>query len=127
MNSLFLKPNRLALLVRFQSDKSQLKSETKYESFLIEKNEMENFMERCMLTAGSKPHHAKSLASCLIAADYRGHFSHGLNRLGKYFMLEKYSIDHKHKTIIEPHFLIRHVCERREGRHDELGRRAENC
>lgn len=50
--------------------------------FLVEKNEMENFMERCMLAVGTKPDHAKSLASCLIAGDYRGHFSHGLNRLG---------------------------------------------
>jgi LDH2 family malate/lactate/ureidoglycolate dehydrogenase len=56
---------------------------TTHDSYLIQKHEMESFMERCMLTAGSKPHHAKSLASCLIAADYRGHFSHGLNRLGK--------------------------------------------
>jgi LDH2 family malate/lactate/ureidoglycolate dehydrogenase len=38
-------------------------------------------MERCMLAVGTKPDHAKSLASCLIAGDYRGHFSHGLNRL----------------------------------------------
>ena len=49
---------------------------------LIAKNEMENFMERCMLAVGTKPAHAKSLASCLIAGDHRGHFSHGLNRLG---------------------------------------------
>lgn len=49
---------------------------------LVEKREMENFMERCMLTVGTKPDHAKSLAACLIAADHRGHFSHGLNRLG---------------------------------------------
>jgi hypothetical protein len=86
MNTLYLKPHCLVsdarLLLRTQANISKLKNETKHESFLIEKNEMENFMERCMLTAGSKPHHARSLASCLIAADYRGHFSHGLNRLG---------------------------------------------
>ena len=51
---------------------------------LIRKDDMENFMERCMLAAGSKSDHAKSLASCLIAGDYRGHFSHGLNRLDMY-------------------------------------------
>lgn len=49
---------------------------------LVEKAEMEGFMERCMLTVGTEVSHAKSLAACLIAADYRGHFSHGLNRLG---------------------------------------------
>lgn len=53
------------------------------QAFLVEKAEMERFMEKCMLTAGAKTHHAQSLASCLIAADYRGHFSHGLNRLGR--------------------------------------------
>ena len=51
---------------------------------IVAKNEMENFMERCMLAVGTKPAHAKSLASCLIAGDYRGHFSHGLNRLDMY-------------------------------------------
>ena len=38
---------------------------------LIKKNDMENFMERCMLAVGSKQSHAKSLANCLIAGDYR--------------------------------------------------------
>ena len=57
-------------------------SATNADYCLVEKSEMENFMERCMLAVGTKPDHAKSLASCLIAGDYRGHFSHGLNRLG---------------------------------------------
>jgi LDH2 family malate/lactate/ureidoglycolate dehydrogenase len=59
-------------------------SSEKTEYYLVEKNEMENFMERCMLAVGTKPDHAKSLATCLIAGDYRGHFSHGLNRLDMY-------------------------------------------
>lgn len=59
---------------------------------LVEKNEMENFMERCMLAVGTSENHAKSLASCLIAADYQGNFSHGLNRL------EIYIRDVKSKT-----------------------------
>jgi LDH2 family malate/lactate/ureidoglycolate dehydrogenase len=64
---------------------------TKADYYLVEKNEMENFMERCMLAVGTKPDHAKSLASCLIAGDYRGHFSHGLNRLGKILKNKKLS------------------------------------
>ena len=52
---------------------------------LVRKTDMEDFMERCMIAAGAKSEHSKSLASCLIAGDYRGHFSHGLNRLGKIF------------------------------------------
>ena len=50
--------------------------------YTVNKTEMEDFMDRCMVTAGSKPTHAKMLASLLVEADYRGHFSHGLNRLG---------------------------------------------
>jgi LDH2 family malate/lactate/ureidoglycolate dehydrogenase len=37
------------------------------------------------VAVGTKDDHAKSLASCLIAGDARGHFSHGLNRLGNKF------------------------------------------
>lgn len=35
-----------------------------------------------MVAAGSCSDHAKMLAECLVEADYRGHYSHGLNRLG---------------------------------------------
>jgi LDH2 family malate/lactate/ureidoglycolate dehydrogenase len=55
------------------------KSDTCY---LIKKNDMKNFMHQCMIVAGSKQDHANSLASCLVTGDERGHFSHGLNRLG---------------------------------------------
>lgn len=37
-----------------------------------------------MIKAGTCVEHAKSLAECLIAADKRGHYSHGLSRLDKY-------------------------------------------
>ena len=73
---LFLSNSRLSLS-RSQSSQAQPR-------YLIDKDEMHNFMLRCMLAAGSKQHHAESLASCLIAADHRGHFSHGLNRLDMY-------------------------------------------
>ena len=51
---------------------------------IVDKNEMETFSENCKLAVKCKPSHAKLLANCLIAADYRGHFSHGLNRVDKY-------------------------------------------
>jgi len=55
---------------------------------LVAKSEVTAFMERCMVAVGTKPAHAKALADNLTMADYRGHFSHGLNRLGKLlFML----------------------------------------
>ena len=41
------------------------------------------FIERCMVAMEVCPSHATQLADVLVEADYRGHFSHGLNRLGK--------------------------------------------
>ena len=49
---------------------------------LVAKSEVTAFIERCMVAVGTKPAHAKALADNLTMADYRGHFSHGLNRLG---------------------------------------------
>jgi LDH2 family malate/lactate/ureidoglycolate dehydrogenase len=38
-----------------------------------------------MVKAGTSPDHSRQLADLLIAADQRGHYSHGVNRLGVYF------------------------------------------
>ncbi|GFR84180.1 malate dehydrogenase [Elysia marginata] len=46
--------------------------------------EMHQFVVRCMEAVGTKREHASALADLLVAADYRGHFSHGLNRLDMY-------------------------------------------
>uniref|UniRef100_A0A8C7ZR18 Malate dehydrogenase n=1 Tax=Oryzias sinensis TaxID=183150 RepID=A0A8C7ZR18_9TELE len=46
--------------------------------------EVQGFIERCMMAVGTKPHHARSLAEVLVAADSRGHYSHGLNRMDMY-------------------------------------------
>ena len=44
--------------------------------------EVKRFIVDCMTIVGTKQTHAASLAENLTAADYRGHYSHGLNRLG---------------------------------------------
>ena len=49
----------------------------------VAKGEMDQFVQRCMKSLGMKDEYAKDLAELLVAADYRGHYSHGLNRLGK--------------------------------------------
>lgn len=36
----------------------------------------------CMVKTGTSKDHAQQLADVLVAADVRGHYSHGLNRLG---------------------------------------------
>lgn len=50
---------------------------------LVARREVSEFVERCMKSIGAPYEHAASLADILVTADYRGHFSHGLNRLGK--------------------------------------------
>lgn len=43
---------------------------------------MTRFMVDCMTQVGTNKDHALQLAQVLIAGDLRGHYSHGLNRLG---------------------------------------------
>lgn len=51
--------------------------------YIIRNHEIEKFIKQCMIAVGSKPDHAQMLAECLVEADYIGHYSHGLNRLGQ--------------------------------------------
>lgn len=53
-------------------------------------SEVESFVERCMRAVGTDQHHCKALAQVLCAADVRGHFTHGLNRLGKLILQSMY-------------------------------------
>lgn len=46
--------------------------------------EVHRYMVDCMTAVGTPKFHATALADVLIAADKRGHFSHGLNRLEMY-------------------------------------------
>ena len=54
---------------------------------IISLNEMESFITKCMVIVGSKEEHAKILANCLVAADFRGHYSHGVNRICKFLSI----------------------------------------
>lgn len=56
----------------------------KIEYCVIKKEEIQDFIARCIMSVGSSEAHARTLAECLIAGDYRGHFSHGLNRTCKF-------------------------------------------
>ena len=42
------------------------------------------FIKECITAAGASATHASDMADVLISADHRGHFSHGLNRLGTF-------------------------------------------
>lgn len=50
---------------------------------LVPLPEVKRFILDCMASVGTAKKHAEELADVLIAADYRGHYSHGLNRLGE--------------------------------------------
>ncbi|XP_072034931.1 uncharacterized oxidoreductase YjmC-like [Amphiura filiformis] len=50
----------------------------------VEVSEAKSFCERCMVSVGTKPDHAAALAEVLVCGDYRGHYSHGMNRLEMY-------------------------------------------
>jgi hypothetical protein len=52
------------------------------EKALIPIPEVRRFILDTMKAVGTPAKQAQELADVLIAADYRGHFSHGLNRLG---------------------------------------------
>ncbi|XP_070564184.1 uncharacterized oxidoreductase YjmC-like [Ptychodera flava] len=62
----------------------KLSTERNGQEILVAREEAENFIQRCMESVGTKPKHARALGQVLVAADYRGHFSHGLNRLDMY-------------------------------------------
>ncbi|XP_065069084.1 uncharacterized oxidoreductase YjmC-like isoform X1 [Rhopilema esculentum] len=51
---------------------------------LVGRSEVHDFVKRCMVATGVEESHAVDLANLLVAADTRGHFSHGINRLGMY-------------------------------------------
>jgi LDH2 family malate/lactate/ureidoglycolate dehydrogenase len=41
------------------------------------------FIKEAMIAVGTEEEHAEQMADLLVAADCRGHYSHGLNRLGE--------------------------------------------
>lgn len=53
----------------------------------VRKDEVKRFITDCMVKVGTKETHAACLAGNLVTADYRGHYSHGLNRLGILFLI----------------------------------------
>ncbi|KRZ86732.1 Malate dehydrogenase [Trichinella sp. T8] len=50
----------------------------------VEMKEIKRFMVSSLTKVGADVSHADALAEVLIDADYRGHYSHGLNRLDMY-------------------------------------------
>jgi len=61
---------------------STAKSKDEFTSRPVPVEEVRRYATDCMVAAGTKRENASALANVLVAADYRGHYSHGLNRLG---------------------------------------------
>lgn len=51
---------------------------------VVPKQEVVRFIADCLGKAGSSQEDARTVAHHLMTADYRGHFSHGMNRLEMY-------------------------------------------
>ncbi|XP_060565746.1 uncharacterized oxidoreductase YjmC-like, partial [Ruditapes philippinarum] len=51
---------------------------------IISKKKVHGFIKRCCWAVGLEDDHGPMLADVLVAADYRGHYSHGLKNLDKY-------------------------------------------
>ena len=69
--------------VKDQVEVEQKEAQPSPKPVILPFQEVTAFINNCMAAVGTKPEHAAQLAEVLIDADYRGHFSHGLNRLGK--------------------------------------------
>ncbi len=68
---------------RSKSDCSISAMAAKESYVLIPVHRVFDFVKRCMVATEVSSSHATDLANLLVAADRRGHFSHGINRLGK--------------------------------------------
>lgn len=51
-------------------------------NYIVKIEDAKNFVVSSMVAIGTQPSHAQALADVLVLADQRGHYSHGLNRLG---------------------------------------------
>lgn len=50
--------------------------------YIVSIKDAQKFVVKSMEAVGTKVTHAEALAEVLVLADQRGHYSHGLNRLG---------------------------------------------
>ena len=72
---------------------------------VVAQQELHDFVVRCMTAVGADPAHSAVLAELLVTADHRGHYSHGLNRLGKVFSFVKMQLRIVHDHLCN-YFLL---------------------
>jgi len=57
---------------------------------VVSVEEISRFIKETMMAVGTAQEHAEQMADLLLAADYRGHYSHGLNRLGEWRLTQAF-------------------------------------
>lgn len=67
-------------------------------------DEARRFMIDCFKAVGTPNENAKTVSDNLLEADYRGHYSHGMNRLGKSTVRSKFKSDYKFIRLININF-----------------------
>lgn len=73
----------------------------------IKKEEIVRFIRDCMVKAGASYDDSIIVAEHLMTADYRGHFSHGMNRLPMYLAdIQKKLTDPKARPVIISDFKV---------------------
>ncbi|CAH1984627.1 unnamed protein product [Acanthoscelides obtectus] len=70
-------------LTRFASfPKKTMATESATSKLVTQLSEAKRFMVDCLKAVGATESNAETVADNLLEADYRGHYSHGMNRLG---------------------------------------------
>lgn len=54
------------------------------ETICVNVDDVKRLVRECVMKVGANQEHAQDLSDLLVTADLRGHFSHGINRLGIY-------------------------------------------
>ena len=79
-----------------------------YDQKVIPKDEVIRFIEECMCKAGTTKEDGRAVGHHLMTADYRGHFSHGMNRMQMYVTdIEKRITDPAARPQIVTDFQVR--------------------
>lgn len=78
--SLFKKPHLISRILFLQTRTCKCKPK----GVIIPNDEVKRFVKECAIAAGANEENACQLATILVAADEKGYYTHGINRLGSH-------------------------------------------
>ncbi|KAG7210346.1 hypothetical protein KM043_011883 [Ampulex compressa] len=76
--------SRLLTNLKSRPSSARMASQHCEEAMVVAKDEVVRFVQDCMCKAGTTAEDAHVVGHHLMIADYRGHFSHGMNRMQMY-------------------------------------------